>query len=179
MSGKQDVWPTDPAEGPRVPAIPMNDANLGSDGQPTVGNLVKDATASASTLVRGEIALAKAELVHEAKKAGAGTGLIATAGVLLLYASLFFFVFLGFVIGIWLPYWASFGIVFLMLLIVSTVLILVGYKLFKKLRAPEKTIESVKELQSVLPGQPGHAAAAAAGGLAHPQLPPAHNPNRG
>ncbi|MCF8604491.1 phage holin family protein [Gordonia sp. HY442] len=172
MSGKQDTWPPQPADAPRVPSIPMSDANLGKDGEPTIGNLVKDASANVSTLLRAEVALAKAELVKEAKKAGAGTGLIVGAAVLLLYASLFFFVFLGFLLDLWLPTWAAFGIVFLVLLIVSIVAIIIGYVLFRKLRKPEKTIESLSEISSVVPGREK----SSTGGVAHPQIPPANDP---
>ena len=172
MSGNQDTWPPKPDDAPRVPSIPMSDANLGSDGEPTIGNLVKDATANVSTLFRAEVALAKSELVAEAKKAGAGTGLIVVAGVLLLYASLFFFVFLGVLLDVWLPAWAAFGIVFLILLVVSIVAIIVGYLLFRKLRKPEKTIESLQEIKSVVPGRTPEPT----GGMAHPQIPPARDP---
>jgi hypothetical protein len=171
VSGNQDTWPPQPADAPRVPSIPLSDANLGPDGEPTIGNLVKDATASASTLFRAELALAKSELVTEAKKAGAGSGLIVGAAVLLLYASLFFFVFLGFLLDVWLPTWAAFGIVFLLLLVVSIAAIGVGYILFKKLKAPEKTIESLNSITEVIPGRP-----APTGGVAHPQIPPARDP---
>ncbi|MGB3303984.1 phage holin family protein [Gordonia sp. (in: high G+C Gram-positive bacteria)] len=172
MSGNSDTWPSNPGEAPRVPSIPMSDANLGRNGEPTIGNLVKDATASASTLVRAEIKLAKTELVQEAKKAGAGSGMMIVAAALLLYASLFFFVFLGFLLAVWLPTWAAFGIVFLLLLVVSIILIIVGYMFLKKLKAPEKTIESVNELATVIPGRQQ----APTGGMAHPQIPPARDP---
>ncbi|QKT06038.1 phage holin family protein [Gordonia sp. X0973] len=151
-----------------VPAIPLSDANNGRDGQPTIGNLVKDVTAQASTLVRGEIALAKAELKTEAKKAGAGSGLLVGAGVMLLYTSLFFFIFLGALLMIWLPAWAAFGIVFLLLLLVTIVAAFVGYRIFRRMRAPSKTIESVSALKEVLPGNQQ-----LDGPPAHPQLPPA------
>ena len=176
MSGNQDNRPPQPADAPRVPSIPMSDAHLGPSGEPTIGNLVKDASANVSTLFRAEVALAKAEVVREAKKAGAGTGLIAGAAVLLLYASLFFFVFLGFLLAIWLPEWAAFGIVFLILLVISIIAIVVGYLLFRKLRKPEKTIESLERVAEVIPGRPGPSPT---GGGAHPQLPPARDPMRG
>lgn len=172
MSGNQDTWPPQPADAPRVPSIPMSDANLGKDGEPTIGNLVKDASANVSTLFRAEVALAKSELIGEAKKAGAGTGLIIAAAALLLYASLFFFVFLGVLLDVWLPAWAAFGIVFLILLFVSIALIVVGYLLFRKLRKPEKTIESLSEISSVVPGRDKPST----GGVAHPQIPPARDP---
>lgn len=168
MSGKQDTWPPVPSDAPRVPSIPLSDANLGADGQPTIGNLVKEATASASTLFRAEVKLAKSELIGEAKKAGAGSGLMIVSAVLLLYASLFFFVFLGFLLAIWLPEWAAFLIVFALLLGVALAGIGIGYYLFRKLRKPEKTIESVQELATLVPSR----GASSTGGYAHPQLPP-------
>lgn len=175
MSGNQDTWPTGPSTTPPVPSIPMSDANLGRSGEPTIGNLVKEATASASALFRAEVQLAKTEIVGEAKKAGAGTGLMIVSGVLLLYASLFFFVFLGFLLDLWLPTWAAFLIVFGLLLGAAILGILVGYRLFKKLHAPEKTIESVREAKAALvPG--GGADLPATGGYAHPQIPPAGYP---
>ncbi|GAB09228.1 hypothetical protein GOARA_034_00030 [Gordonia araii NBRC 100433] len=155
--------PTAPA-----PAIPLSDPNAGPSGDPTIGNLVKDATAQASTLFRGEIALAKAELTREAKKAGAGTGLLIAAGVMLLYTSLFFFIFLGALLMIWLPGWAAFGIVFLLLLIITLAAAVIGYLVFRRMRAPSKTIDSVSALRDVIPGQP----ALDDGGARHPQLPP-------
>lgn len=152
-----------------VPAIPLTDANNGPNGEPTIGNLVKEATAQVSTLVRGEVALAKSELTREAKKAGAGTGLLAVAGVMLLYTSLFFFIFLGALLMIWLPAWAAFGIVFLLLLIVTLAAAFLGYLVFTRMRAPSKTIESVTSLKEVLPGQPH-----LDGVTGHPQLPPVY-----
>lgn len=163
-----------------VPSIPLRDANVGKDGEPSIGNLVKDATASVSTLFRAEIALAKAELVDAGKKAGAGTGLFAVAGVMALYTSLFFFFFLAVLLDVWLPAWAAWLIVFLILLTVTIVAGVVGYVIFRKVRGPQKTIESVKEVQTVLPrGIPGNDAPAAIDTRAgYPPIPPARDPRR-
>ncbi len=143
-----------------VPSIPLTDANFGASGEPTIGNLVKEATASASTLFRSEVALAKAEITQEAKKAGAGTGLLIGAGVMLLYSSFFFFFFLAELLAEWLPRWASFGIVFLLLILVTAVAGIGGYLVFRRVRAPKKTMESVRELQTMvsspLPSAPTH-----------------------
>ncbi|MDL9937532.1 phage holin family protein [Gordonia sp. ABSL1-1] len=159
----------EPAKG-SVPSIPLTDAGLGRDGEPTIGNLVKDATASMSTLFRSEVALAKTELVGEAKKAGAGTGLLVVAGVMALYSSLFFFIFLGVLLDVWLPAWAAFLIVFVLLLLVTIAAAAVGYLLFKRVRGPKKTIESFKEVQTVLPHRGERQAA---GVITHPRTPPA------
>ncbi|MBT0567157.1 phage holin family protein [Williamsia sp. CHRR-6] len=133
-----------------VTSIPLSDPH--NPAEQSIGGLVKDATAQMSTLLRAEVELAKTELVGEAKKAGIGTGLIVVALTLALYASFFFFFFLGELLDVWLPRWAAFGIVFLILLVVVIVAGLLGYRFFKKLTGPKKTIASVSSLTSVLPG---------------------------
>lgn len=160
-----------------VPSIPLSDADLGPHGEPSIGNLVKDATASMSTLVRSEVALAKSELVSEAKKAGAGTAALAIAGVTALYASFFFFFFLAELLSEWLPRWAAFLIVFGLLVLVTVVVAIGGYLFFKRIRGPKKTIDSVKEIKTVLPGsgadKAGAARSAAVPVVEHPRIPPA------
>lgn len=152
-----------------VPSIPLSDPNAGPSGEPTIGSLVKDATTSMSTLFRAEVALAKAEIVGEAKKAGAGTGLLIVAGVMALYSSFFFFFFLAELLDEFLPRWLAFLIVFLVLVVVTCLAAFVGYIFFKKVRGPKKTIESINELQTVLPNR----GAAGSGQTAHPRIPPA------
>lgn len=161
-------------ENGHVPSIPLSDPNLGRDGEPTIGNLVKDATASVSTLFRSEVALAKTELVGEAKKAGAGTGLLIVAGVMALYSSFFFFFFLAELLDNWMSRWLAFLIVFLLLVLLTIVMGFVGYLFFRKVRGPTKTIESFKEVQSVLPGKSSDIDPDL-----HPELPRARDPHRG
>ena len=161
-----------------VPSIPLSDPNIGVGGEPSIGALVKDATASVSTLFRSEVALAKTEVVTEAKKAGAGSALLIVAGVMLLYSSFFFFFFLAELLDEWLPRWAAFGIVFLLLLLITAALAFVGYIIFKRVRGPKKTIESVKEVQTVLPGKHTDATPGLTG-PSHPAIPPARDPSRG
>ena len=52
----------------------------------STGQLVTQAAAQVSALVRTEVALGKAELMEKGKRLGMGAGLLATAGVLSLYA---------------------------------------------------------------------------------------------
>jgi hypothetical protein len=139
---------------PNVSSIPLSDPKARPGGDPSIGTLVRDATAHLSTLFRAEVALAKAELTTEAKKAAVGAGLILVALTVALYASLFFFWFLGELLSEWLPRWAAFGIVFLILLIAAIITGLIGYKVFKRMTGPTKTIDSVHHLSDVLPG--GH-----------------------
>ncbi len=59
-------------------------AEVETTGQST-SDLVSQATAQVSTLVRDELALAKLELVEKGKRAGLGGGLFGGAAVLALY----------------------------------------------------------------------------------------------
>ena len=65
------------------------------DEQPSVGELVRQASEHVSTLVRGEIELAKAELSGTVKRAGVGGGMLGAAGVVLLLSLPFLFVVLA------------------------------------------------------------------------------------
>ncbi len=152
-----------PDVGRNVSAIPLSDPH--APAEQSVGGLVKDATTHMSTLFRSEIALAKTEIIGEAKKAGIGAVLFTVAGAIALYASLFFFVFLAELLDEWLPRWAAFGIVFLLLLVIAVAAAVVGFVLFKRIRAPKKTIDSVKAVPSVLPGSNKGAPADRPGGL--------------
>ncbi|ADG80497.1 Phage holin family protein OS=Tsukamurella paurometabola (strain ATCC 8368 / DSM / CCUG 35730/ CIP 100753 / JCM 10117 / KCTC 9821 / NBRC 16120 / NCIMB 702349 / NCTC 13040) OX=521096 GN=Tpau_3925 PE=4 SV=1 [Tsukamurella paurometabola] len=133
-------------------AIPLTDPNVTSTGDPTIGSLVRDATTQVSSLVRAEVELAKAETVADLKKGVTGSVFFILAGVVLLYSSFFFFFFLAYVINIWLPTWASFGIVFLLMVFIAVVAAVIGFLQVRRIRGPKKTIESLKESQSLLKG---------------------------
>jgi len=113
----------------------------------TLGQLVADATHDISSIVRSEVALAKAEIGADAKKAVAGAGLFAVAGVfgflaliLLLIAAAYGLVQAG------LDPWLSFLIVAVILLVVAGVLALVGKKNVGKIKGkPERTIKNAQE----------------------------------
>ena len=69
----------------------------------TIGQLVADATHDLQGIVRGEIALAKAEVAQGAKVIGKGVGLFAGAAFVGLLGLIFLFHTLAQVIAIWLP----------------------------------------------------------------------------
>ncbi len=93
----------------------------------TLGQLVADATHDLSSIMRSEIALAKAEIGADAKKAGLGAALFAVAGlfaflalILLLIAAAYGLVAAG------LDPWLSFLIVAGVLLVLAAILAFVG-----------------------------------------------------
>lgn len=132
-----------------VTAIPLTDVDV--LGGASVGDLVKDATTHASTLVRAEVELAKTEIVGEIKKALQGSIFFLLALTVLLFSSFFFFFFAAELLNVWVSRWLAFLIVFLAMVVFAVLLALLGYLRVRKIRAPEKTINSLKEAKSVLP----------------------------
>lgn len=112
----------------------------------TLGQLVASASADVSALFRGEIALAKAELGKQVKKAGVGGALLAAAGVVGFYSVYFIFITIAEGIqALGLSRWLSFLIVTVFMLIVAAVLALVGIRKMKTVEpTPAKTIENAK-----------------------------------
>jgi len=112
----------------------------------SLGDIVGRLTSDFSTLMRAEIALAKAEAKEEAKEAGKGVGLLAGAGyaghLLMLFASLA----LMFGLGHWMPLgWAAL-IVAVLWGIVAAVLASSGRKNLKRATPPmTETVETLKE----------------------------------
>ena len=134
-----------------------------TDGR-TLGQLVAAATAEMSALVREEIALAKAELRQDVKRAGTGGGAIAVAGLLGLSAVpvLSFATAYGIHnLGLGLAW--SFLIVGGAFLVLAALLGLLAMTKFKKIRKPELTIASAKQTAQALQNVKPHPRPVAAG----------------
>lgn len=151
MSNNDGLFTDRDSFNPQVSNIPLTDVDTRAPGQNSVGSLVKDATSQISSLIRSEVELAKTEVASSAKKAGIAVGLFGAAGVILAYSSFFLFFTLAEAFSTFLPRWLSFLIVFLFMLVLVATLALVGVKQIKGAKKPEKTIESLGELKSVLP----------------------------
>jgi hypothetical protein len=108
----------------------------------TLGQLVASATQDISALVRSEIALAKAEVSVQVKKAGVGGGLLAGAAVIVFYSVYFLFTTIAEGLqALGLPRWASFLIVTVFMLLVAAVLGYLGVRKMKTVDpTPAKTI---------------------------------------
>jgi len=101
-------------------------ATSGNGTERTLGQLVADATQDISTIVRSEIALAKAEVTAEAKIAGKGAGMLAGAAFVGLLGLIFLFHTLANVLDVWLPLWAGYLITTVVLFLLAAILGLVG-----------------------------------------------------
>jgi len=127
-------------------------ASTSPDGaQPSIGELVQEASTQFSAVLHGEIELAKLEVRSSFKNLGVGAGSFGGAAVLFVFSLTFGLIALaeGLVAaGIWR--WAAYLIVFGFLLVLVGVLILLGRRNVKRVRAPERTIATSKETLAVL-----------------------------
>ena len=92
----------------------------------STADLVKRAADEISTLVRDELALAKAEMAEKAGRAGRGVGLFGGAGLISLYGILGVLTGIVLLLGKAMTYWGAALLVGVVLLIVAGVLALVG-----------------------------------------------------
>lgn len=134
-------------------SIPLADPHA-LPAEPSLGDLVKDATAQMSTLVRAEVELARAEITRDLKKGLTGSIFFIAALVVLFYSTFFFFFFLAELLHLWIWRWAAYLIVFGVMVVVTGVLALFGFLKVRRIRGPRQTIASVKETRTAL--TPGH-----------------------
>ena len=146
-----------------VTSIPLVDPHAPKPDS-SIGDLVKDATAQVSTLVRAEVELAKAEITRDVKKGLTGSVFFIAALVVLFYSTFFFFFFLAELLDTWLWRWVAFLIVFGLMVLTTGALALFGFLKVRRIKGPRQTIESVKEAREAL--TPGHDKGAAAIGSA-------------
>ncbi|CAN5707431.1 phage holin family protein [soil metagenome] len=135
-----------------VTSIPLVDPHAAS-ADPSIGELVKDATTQVSTLVRAEVELARAEITRDVKKGLTGSVYFILALVVLFYSTFFFFFFVAELLDTWLWRWVAFLIVFAVMVLTTAALALLGYLKVRRIRGPQKTIESVKETKAAFTGQ--------------------------
>jgi threonine/homoserine/homoserine lactone efflux protein len=126
--------------------------SMGPNGsEPTIGQLVANASKDLSGLIRGEIELAKTELKKTAVAAGTGAGMLGAAA------------FLGLLVIILLSIAAAYGltaaglhpaVAFLIVagayLLIAAVLVFLGIRALRSAKGPQRTIETSKESVEVL-----------------------------
>ena len=121
------------------------------DGR-SIGQILGDVSRDVSTLMRQEVALAKAELRQSGTQAGKGIGMYVGAAV----AGMLFLVFLS--VCVW---WALGGligrgwsalIVAVVWAIVAAILAMVGKKEFERVRGLPQTAETMSKVPNALKG---------------------------
>src|SRR3954447_19072082 len=126
------------------------------EDEPTIGRLVHDASRDISTLVQKEIQLAKSELKVSFKAGGTGVGLFAGAAFITVLAIIMLSVSIAYFInwnGDGLALHWAFLIVFGFYLLVAAVLVLIGVRKVKQVKAPERAITQGREIPKALKGQ--------------------------
>ena len=124
-------------------------------GEPTVGQLVAQASQEVSEIVRAELALAKAELATSAKNGALAGGMFAAAGFLGFYASILLTIAIGYgLVAARLAPWLAFLLVAVAFLLVAGLLALFGKSRIGRIKAPQRTIESTRRTLSAV--KPGH-----------------------
>ncbi|GAB3281769.1 phage holin family protein [Parasphingorhabdus pacifica] len=133
-----------------VTSIPLSEESTTEGSDQSIGGLVRDATTHLSTLVRAEVELAKTEITGEVKKGVKGSVFFILALAVLAFSLFFLFFTLAeglAQLGLWR--WAAFGIVFLVMLLVAGVFAFLGYRRVRKISAPKRTMESLKDAKQI------------------------------
>lgn len=122
----------------------------------TLGQLVSDATADISEIVRAEVALAKAELAAGAKNGALAGGLFGAAGYLAFLASILLMIAGAYgIVAAGLSPWLAFLLLAVALLVVAAVLALIGKSRISRVGPPERAIRSTKAaLAAIKPAGP-------------------------
>lgn len=116
-----------------------------ADPERTIGQLVASASQDLTTIVRGEIELAKAEISATAATAGKGAGLLGGAAVAGLYGLGLLLTAAGWALSLVMPAWAAFLIVAVVLLGVAGVLAFLGKNALASLNPkPERAIANAE-----------------------------------
>ena len=126
-------------------------AEVDTEAEPSIGQLVTSAQRDFSALLKQEVALLKSEVKVSVKLGGMSIALFAAAGFLALLAVIllsFFFVYLVHLTGLDLVW--CYLVVVVLYLLVAGVLGFVGYKKITKVRAPQRSIHQAQETKDTL-----------------------------
>jgi F0F1-type ATP synthase assembly protein I len=121
-------------------------ADMAGEDDRSIGELLSAVTSDLSTLMRQEVALAKAEVRKEASAAGKAAGMLAGAGLAALLLLIFVSLTLMFILdNVMAVEWAAL-IVAVIWGIIAAVLFSVGRKRMATVSPmPERTVETIKE----------------------------------
>lgn len=120
--------------------------------RPSIGELLSDISTDITTLMRQEVALAKAEVTQSAKQAGKGAGMLAGAGVAGHMVLLFLSIALWWAIGDKTGHGWSALIVAAIWAIIAAILAATGRKEIKNVSGVPQTTDTVKKIPSAVAG---------------------------
>jgi uncharacterized membrane protein YqjE len=112
----------------------------------SLGELFSELSRQTSTLIRQEVALAKAEMKQKGAEVGKDVGMMAAGGALAYAGLLALIATIIIVLAEFMPWWLSALIVSLVVLGIGGLLVQRGMSALKQTSmAPEQTIETLKE----------------------------------
>jgi uncharacterized membrane protein YqjE len=112
----------------------------------SLGELFSELSRQTSTLIRQEVALAKAEMKQKGTEVGKDVGMMAAGGALAYAGLLALIATIIIVLAEFMPWWLSALIVSLVVLGIGGLLVQRGMSALKQTSmAPEQTIETLKE----------------------------------
>ena len=116
----------------------------------SLGELFGNVTRDLSTLMRQEVALAKAEVKESASASAKGAGMFGGAGYSALMAVFFLSVALWYALGTLMGLGWSAVVVAVIWLIIAAILFVVGRAQMKKVRGVPQTVETLKEIPETI-----------------------------
>ena len=124
----------------------------------SLGDVVTEVTEKASLLVREEIELAKAEVAEKVTKLGKGAGALAAAGVLAVFALIFFLHALAWFFNDafdWTTVWPGYLLTFFLVILVGGLAGFLGYRWLQggAPPTPDLAIEEAKRTRDMLEQQ--------------------------
>ena len=126
----------------------------GNTAEKSLGDVVGDVSTKASLLVREEIELAKTEIAEKAKSLGKGIAVAIVAGVMAVFALIYFFEALAWffndLLDVGESLWIGFLIVFGILIVLAGVAGMLGLRWIKKGSppTPDLAIEEAKRTRA-------------------------------
>lgn len=119
----------------------------------SLGERLGNVTRDLSTLMRQEVALAKAEVSESASKAGKGVGLLAGAAVAGFFVLMFLSISLWRALGNEIGFGWSALVVAVIWAIIAVILAVVGKKALDQVRGVPETTDSLGKIPNALKGQ--------------------------
>ena len=149
----QDAGYTDQSYGAHAGdrGTPMTEAGRPEVEGTSIGELISEVTTDLSVLMRQELALAKAEITTEAKKAGQGAGMFGAAG----FAGYMVLMFLSFALWWALENVMDAGLAALIVAVlwgvIGAVAFVMGRKKFRQVNPkPERTVDTLQQVPGAL-----------------------------
>ena len=128
-------------------------ATSSTGSNPSVGELVGEISRDFSTLMRQEVALARAEITDSAKKAGKGGGMFGGAAMAGHFVLLFVSIALWWALGEWFDNWAVSALVVAVIWgVVAAVLAMKGRDELRKVQGIPQTTETLSKIPNAVTG---------------------------